>query len=142
MIFFFLYTWVFCVKVSHIAKRSLSCRLYKSWTPLLSQDVFWEWVRPMNFYMVSEQAMFLWQWWVFPSRRWTHVWPKMPHVKGRVKVSHIAKRSLSCKVLYKPWTPIFSQDVFWEWVRLMDFYILFDLAYHRWPTCTSIVKDI
>jgi hypothetical protein len=28
------------VKVSHIAKRSLSCRLYKPWTPLLSQGVF------------------------------------------------------------------------------------------------------
>jgi hypothetical protein len=42
------------VKVSHVAKRSLSCRLYKSWTLLLSQDFFWEWVRPMDFYMVSK----------------------------------------------------------------------------------------
>jgi hypothetical protein len=36
---------------------------------------------------------------------------KMPHVRGRVKVSHIAKRSLSCR-LYKPWTPLLSQGVF------------------------------
>jgi hypothetical protein len=45
----------------------------------------------------------------------------MPHVRGRVKVSHIAKRSLSCR-LYKPWTPPLSQGVFWEWIRPMDFY--------------------
>jgi hypothetical protein len=36
---------------------------------------------------------------------------KMPHVRGHVKVSHIAKRSLSCR-LYKLWTPLFSQGVF------------------------------
>jgi len=46
------------VKVSHIAKRSLSCRLYKPWTLFLSQGVFWEWVRPMDFYMVSEPGSF------------------------------------------------------------------------------------
>jgi hypothetical protein len=28
------------VKVFHIAKRSLSCRLYKTWTPLTSQGAF------------------------------------------------------------------------------------------------------
>jgi len=116
----------FFVKVSHIAKKSLSCRLYKSWTPLLSKCVFWEWVRLIDFYMVSEQARFLWQWWAFPSRCWTRVWPKMPHMRGRVKVSHIAKKSLSCR-LYKPWTPLLSQGVFWEWVRPIDFY----MAY--WP---------
>jgi hypothetical protein len=32
-------------------------------------------------------------------------------VRGRDKVSHIAKRSLSCR-LYKPWTPLISQGVF------------------------------
>jgi hypothetical protein len=29
-------------------------RLYKSWCSLLSQYVFWEWIGPMNFNMVSE----------------------------------------------------------------------------------------
>jgi hypothetical protein len=67
------------------------------------------------------QSTFLWQWWAFPSCCWTRVWPKMPHVRERVKVSHIAKRSLSCR-LYKPWTPLLSQDVFWGWVRPMNFY--------------------
>jgi hypothetical protein len=42
------------VKVSHIAKISFTWALYKSWYPLLSQGVFWEWVRPMDFYMVSD----------------------------------------------------------------------------------------
>jgi hypothetical protein len=32
-------------------------------------------------------------------------------VRGRVKVFHIAKRSLSCR-LYKPWTPLISQGAF------------------------------
>jgi len=36
---------------------------------------------------------------------------KMPHVRRRVKVSHIAKRSLSCR-LYKLLTPLLSQGVF------------------------------
>jgi len=52
----FIMCHIITVKVSHITKRSLSCRLYKSWTPLLSQCVFWEWVRPIDFYMVSEQV--------------------------------------------------------------------------------------
>jgi hypothetical protein len=42
-----------------------------------------------------------------------HVFGQRYHVKvrGRVKVSHIAKRSLSYR-LYKPWTPLISQGVF------------------------------
>jgi len=46
-----------------------------------------------------------------PVVKHARVWPKMPHVRGRVKVSHIAKRSLSCR-LYKLWTPLLSQGVF------------------------------
>jgi uncharacterized membrane protein len=117
------------VKVSHIAKRSLSCKLYKPWTPLFSQGVFWDWVRPMNFYMVSKQVS-LTMMGLFP-RCWTRVWPKMPHVRGRVKVSHIAKRSLSCR-LYKSLTPIFSQGVFWDWVRPMDFYSFCVHVFEKW----------
>jgi len=42
--------------VSHIAKISFTWTLYKPWRPLLSQGVFWEWVRPIDFYTVSEQV--------------------------------------------------------------------------------------
>jgi hypothetical protein len=44
------------VNVSHIAKRLLTWEVYKWWTPLLSQYIFWEWIRPMNFYMVLERV--------------------------------------------------------------------------------------
>jgi hypothetical protein len=42
-----------------------------------------------------------------------HVFGQRYHfkVRGRVKLSHIAKRSLSYR-LYKPWTPLISQGVF------------------------------
>jgi hypothetical protein len=36
---------------------------------------------------------------------------KLTHVKGRVKVSHIAKRYMTC-ALYKSWTHLLSQCVF------------------------------
>jgi hypothetical protein len=35
----------------------------------------------------------------------------LPHVRGRVKVSHIAKISFTW-ALYKPWCPLISQGVF------------------------------
>jgi len=42
-----------------------------------------------------------------------HVFGQRYHfkVRGRVKVFHIAKRSLSCR-LYKPWTPLISEGAF------------------------------
>jgi hypothetical protein len=42
-----------------------------------------------------------------------HVFSQRYHVKvmGRVKVTHIAKKSLSYR-LYKPWTPHISQGAF------------------------------
>jgi len=44
------------VKVLHIAKRYMTWALYKSWTPLPFQGVFWTWAMLMNFDMVSKQV--------------------------------------------------------------------------------------
>jgi hypothetical protein len=66
--------------VSHIAKR------YMTLTPLLSQGVFWEWVRPIDFYMVSG-LQDLGQMLYIPSHC-THVWTIVPHVRGVLRVSH------------------------------------------------------
>jgi hypothetical protein len=111
------------VKVYHIAKRYMTWRLYKPWKPHLSQGIFWEWVRPMDFCMVSERVP--WRWWTFPSRCWTRAWSKSPHLRGRVKVSHIVKRYMIWR-LCKLWTPLLSQGVFWEWVRPIDFYMVLE----------------
>jgi hypothetical protein len=56
--FFFSSRWFKCYFmrfVSHIDKRYMIWALYKLWTSFFSQSVFWEWVRPMNFYMVLKQ---------------------------------------------------------------------------------------
>jgi len=38
---------------------------------------------------------------------------KLSHMRGRVKVSYIAKISFTL-ALYKPWCPLLSQGVFWK----------------------------
>jgi hypothetical protein len=112
-----------------------------------SYSIFFHGIRAIMFsFMVSKlfcfltwyQSRFLWQWWTFPSHCWTRVWPKMPYMRGRVKVSHIAKRSLSCR-LYKSWTPLLSQGVFWEWVRPMDFYMVSEPFYRLTPVFDPMV---
>jgi hypothetical protein len=52
---------------------------------------------------------------------------KLPHLRRRVKMSHIVKRYI-IRTLYKTWTPLNSKYVFWEWVRFMYFHILLVLT--------------
>jgi len=103
------------VKVSQIAKRYMTWRLYKPLTPLFSQGVFWEWVRSMDFYMVSKQVPWTMMDLFLPMLN-TCLTKKLPHVRRHIKVSHIAKRYMTWE-FYKSWCSLLSQGVFWDWVR-------------------------
>jgi hypothetical protein len=43
-------TWDDVLKVSYIAKIYMTCEFYKLWCLQLFHDIFWEWIRVINFY--------------------------------------------------------------------------------------------